>query len=134
MNTSFSTMFLVIQRIEGYDKLVVRWWWAVVAIAALMIILATWRITLAVVRWWRRPQSKPNVLFKQLCRLHKLNKGDLEVFNSLKEKLPNGLNAVILFVDPATWQWKQAEDGNADDSVRKLYTKIFGFPPDKAAS
>jgi hypothetical protein len=125
---------LAIYRIEGYDRLIFRWWWVVMAIVALMILLATWRATVWFILWWNRPRSNPLQLFKHLSRVHGLNSKEIALFNVLKPKLPQGMPVAVLFVDPATWRFQQVDDEKTRDSLAKLYAKIFGFPPEQLGS
>ena len=122
--------WMEIQRIEGYDRLVVRWWWFALAIAALMILLAVWRLIVQIVVWWIKPRSNPQRLFRQLIRLHGLTKYEKSLVKGLAPKLPQGAHAAVLFVDPSSWAWKQVEDTKTRDSLEKLYLKIFGFARD----
>jgi hypothetical protein len=130
MPWSTLTFVLVIQRIEGYDRLIVRWWWFPLAIAALMVLLALWKLTINFARYWKTPRSNPKRLFSQLCRVHSLSKAELALFRLLKERLPKEIDAAVLFVDPATWSWENMNQQGFGPSLEKLYVKIFGFPPD----
>ena len=126
-----STCFSAIQRIEGYDRLIVKWWWGVLAIITLMSLLASWRLTVQIILWWQKPTTSPKSLFKQLVRLHRLNAEEKSLISGLVPKLPSGVPVAILFVDPSSWAWKQVQDPNALESLEKLYAKIFGFPRDR---
>ncbi len=130
MNNEFPGYLSAIQRIEGYDRLIVKWWWAGLAIIALMVLLACWRLTVQLILWWQKPKSNPKGLFKQLARLHRLNNEEKTLISSLSPKLPNGVPSAILFVDPSSWAWKQVQDPNHLESLERLYAKIFGFPRD----
>jgi hypothetical protein len=128
-----SLMFwMALQRIEGYDRLIVRWWWFAVALAALMILLASWKLIVQTLLWWNKPRSNPKRLLQQLSRVHKLTKEELKLFQQLVAKLPSGTHPAILFVDPSSWSWKHVHEMTARQSLEKLYSKIFGFPPDLA--
>ena len=73
----------------------------------------------------------PKSLFKQLSRLHRLSSKEKSVISGLVERLPKGVPAAILFVDPSSWAKKQEEDPAIVELEEKLYTKIFGFPRDR---
>ena len=134
MKHEFSVCFAAIQRIEGYDRLIVKWWWLSLPVLALMVLLAVWRLTLITVLWLQKPRSNPNRLFRQLVRLHRLNIKESSLISRLAQKLPNGLSAAILFADPSCWAWKQVEDPSNVEMLEKLYAKIFGFPRDSLRS
>lgn len=127
----FSICFSAIQRIEGYDRLIVKWSWGVLAIIAFMILLASWRLSVQFIRWWQKPTTSPKSLFKQLVRLHRLSAKEKVLISELAPKLPLGVPVSILFVDPSSWAWKQMQDPNAIEMLEKLYVKIFGFPRDR---
>lgn len=123
-----------IQRIEGYDRLIVKWWWLSLPVLALMVLLAIWRLTLLTVLWWQKPRSNPNGLFRQLARIHRLSAKEKSLISGLAQKLPIGMSAAILFADPSCWAWKQVEDPSNLEKLEKLYAKIFGFPRDSQRS
>ena len=127
----FPVCFTAIQRIEGYDRLIVKWWWGVLAIIALMILLASWRLTVQFILWCQKPKTSPTSLFKQLVRIHRLSAQEKALISGLVPKLPTGVPIAILFVDPSSWAWKQVQDPIAVESLEKLYAKIFGFPRDR---
>lgn len=131
MCSPFSVCFSAIQRIEGYDRLIVKWWWGVLAIIVLMILLAGWRLTVQFILWCQKPITSPKSLFKQLVRLHRLSAEEKSLISGLAPKLPKGVPVAILFVDPSSWAWKQVHDPNALELLEKLYAKIFGFPRDR---
>ena len=131
MCSPFSVCFSAIQRIEGYDRLIVKWWWGVLAIIVLMILLAGWRLTVQFILWCQKPITSPKSLFKQLVRLHRLSAEEKSLISWLAPKLPKGVPVAILFVDPSSWAWKQVQDPNALELLENLYAKIFGFPRDR---
>jgi hypothetical protein len=128
MRTVF--FWMAVQRIEGYDRLIVRWWWFAAAIATLMIVLALWKLVVVFTVWWNRPRVNPIRLFQQLARLHRLTKQEIKLLRNLSAKLPNEVHAAILYVDPATWCWSQIDETDMRNALEKVYEKIFGFPPD----
>ena len=131
MCSPFSVCFSAIQRIEGYDRLIVKWWWGVLAIIVLMILLVGWRLTVQFILWCQKPITSPKSLFKQLVRLHRLSAEEKSLISGLAPQLPKGVPVAILFVDPSSWAWKQVQDPNALELLEKLYAKIFGFPRDR---
>jgi hypothetical protein len=128
-----SLVLLTLQRIEGYDRLILRWWWFAAAIAALMIALAAWKSCFLAIAWWRRPRSNPSRLFQQLSRMHKLTKKETSLLLAHAKKLPELPQSAVLFVDPTCWSWKKVEEESRKQSLANLYAKIFGFPPDTSA-
>jgi len=128
MNLDFCFTFSVIQRISGYDRLIIKWWWVFLPIIALMVLLACWRVVISTVLWWRKPRCRPKNLFLQLGRLHKLNAKEKSLLAGVVAKLPKGIPAAILFADPTTWMWNQETDPQNIAAMEKLYAKIFGFP------
>ena len=131
MNVEFSVFLSTLQRIEGYDRLIVKWWWGGLAIIALMILLACWRLTVQIVLLCQKPRSRPKSLFKQLMRLHRLSANEKSLISRRVARLPTGVPAAILFVDPSCWVKKQDEDPAVVELEEKLYSKIFGFPRDR---
>ena len=131
MNHDSFVVLSTIQRIDGYDRLIVKWWWGGLAIIALMILLACWRLTVQIVLLCQKPRSRPKSLFKQLIRLHRLSAKEKSLISQLVARLPTGAPASILFVDPSYWARKPAEDPVVVELEEKLYTKIFGFPRDR---
>jgi len=127
---SFTVFFSAIYRIEGYDRLIVKWRWAVLAIVALMSLLAFWRVLVLTILWLRKPTENPRKLFKTLSRIHGLSSKEQILILGLVSKLPAGTPKAILFADPSTWAWKKVEDTNSIAPLEKLYAKIFGFPRD----
>jgi hypothetical protein len=125
---------MAIQRIEGYDRLIFKWWWIVPVVAILIALMTVWRGIVLLGLWWRKPRSNSALLFKQLVKLHKLNATEITVFRLLSSKLPTGSSEAILFVDPAAWAWKGVDDPKSRETLEKLYAKIFGFPPDHVVS
>jgi len=130
MNHSATVLLSAIHRIEGYDRLIVKWWWAVLAIVALMSLLAFWRVLVLTILWLRKPTENPRKLFKALARIHRLSSAERTLILGLLPTLPAGTPEAILFVDPSTWAWKKVEDPNSIVLLEKLYAKIFGFPRD----
>ena len=130
MNHSATLFFSAIYRIEGYDRLIIKWWWAVPAIVALMSLLAFWRVLVLTILWLRKPTENPRKLFKTLARIHRLSSIERRLILVLVPKLPAGTPIAILFADPSTWAWKKVEDTNSIAPLEKLYVKIFGFPRD----
>jgi len=130
MNHSAAVFFSAIYRIEGYDRLFVKWWWAVLAIVALMSLLAFWRVLVLTILWLRKPTENPRKLFKMLARIHGLSTIERKLILVLVPKLPAETPIAILFADPSTWAWKKVEDTNSIAPLEKLYVKIFGFPRD----
>ena len=128
---SLSFCFSAIQHIEGYDRLIVKWWWGVLAIIAFMSLLASWRLTVQIILWWQKPTKSSKSLFKQLVRLHRLSAVEKSAMNGLVPKLPAGVPVAILFVDPSSWAWNQVQDPTAIEQLEKLYAKIFGFPRER---
>ena len=126
----FSAIFSAIYRIEGYDRLIIKWWWAVLAIVVLMFLMACWRVLVLIITWFRKPTENPKKLFKTLTRLHRLTAAERALIQGLVPKLPSGIPDAILFADPSSWAWKKVEDPNAIAPLEKLYAKIFGFPRD----
>ncbi|MEQ1824368.1 MAG: hypothetical protein ABL921_00395 [Pirellula sp.] len=122
---------MTVQRIEGYDRLIMRWWWFLAILAALMIVLALWKGVVLLLVWWKKPRANPTRLFRQLCRMHELTKNEALLLRSLAKKLPRGTQSSILFVDPLCWNWSQTDKGEQKLTLEKLYAKIFGFPPDR---
>lgn len=131
MNHEFFVCLSSIQRIEGYDRLIVKWWWGGLAIIAMMVLLACWRLTVQIVLLCQKPRSRPNSLFKELIRLHRLSAKEKSLISGLVARLPAGVPAAILFVDPSCWARKQEGDPVIAELEEKLYAKIFGFPRDR---
>jgi hypothetical protein len=127
-------MLMAIQRIEGYDRLIFKWWWLIPLVAALIALMTIWRGIVLIALWWKKPRANNGLLFKQLVKLHKLSASEIALFRLLSGKLPSGSSEAILFVDPATWVWKGVEDPKSREMLEKLYAKIFGFPPDHVVS
>lgn len=124
-----SPIWMSVQRIEGYDRIIMRWWWFIALIAALMILLALWKSLTLLIAWFKRPRSNPRRLFSQLVRIHKLNKKEKILLNALRKKLPDAHQHALIFVEPTVWPWANIEeDGRAN--LAALFQKIFGFPPD----
>ena len=123
-------LFSAIQRIAGYDRLAIKWWWRVQAVVAMMLLLASWRVSVLAILWLRKPTKNPKSLLKMLVRLHGLSLKERKLILGLASKLPFETPAAILFADPSRWAWKQVEDPNTIASLEKLYAKIFGFPRD----
>ena len=134
MNNEIPICLFAILRIEGYDRLIVKWWWLGLAIIALMVLLACWRLTVQLILWWKKPRSRPGSLFRQLARVHRLNAREKALIFRLAPQLPRGVPAAILFADPSSWTWNQIKEPTALDSLEKLYVKIFGFPRDRLVS
>ena len=134
MIDEFPVSISAILRIEGYDHLIVKWWWVGLAIIALMVLLASWRLTVQVILWWNKPRSKPRGLLRQLVRVHRLNSEERALISRLSPLLPRGVPASILFADPSSWAWNQIKEPTVLDSLEKLYVKIFGFPRDRVGS
>jgi hypothetical protein len=122
-----------IQRIEGYDRVLFKWWYVALPIAALMIALAIWKATVILVAWVRKPSDCPNKLFRRLAKLHRLNREELELLTVLSETLPSDVPGSVLFVEPTSWAWNQEPIANKVDLGEKLFAKIFGFPPERLA-
>jgi hypothetical protein len=120
-----------VQRIEGYDRLLFQWWWIGLPLAALMILLALWRCCVLMLQWWRKPRLNPIRLYQQLLRIHQLNRSERQQIKELSKRLPMHVQASILFVDPSSWAWPEANAASAIESFEKLFLKIFGFPPDR---
>ncbi len=117
-----------IYRIEGYDRLAIKWWWwAALAVVALMVLLACWRLVVITIMWLQKPTENPKRLYKTLARLHRLTATEKVLLSGLIRKLPTGTPDSILFADPSTWAWQQVEDPNTIAPLEKLYAKIFGF-------
>ncbi len=123
-------LFAAIYRIEGYNRLIIKWWWLVPAVVAMMFLLACWRVSVLAILWLRKPSKNPKSLLKTLVRLHGLSLKERKLILGLASKLPLETPAAILFADPSRWAWKQVEDSNTIASLEKLYAKIFGFPRD----
>ncbi len=134
MNDEIPVCLSAILRIEGYDRLIVKWWWLGLAIIALMVLLASWRLSVQIILWWKKPRSNPRALFRQLVRVHRLNAKEKALIYGLATKLPRGVPAAILFADPSSWAWNQIKEPMLLDSMEKLYAKIFGFPRDRLGS
>ena len=134
MGYSSPVLFSAIQRIAGYDRLVIKWWWLVLAVVALMFLLACWRVLVLTIVWLRKPTKSPKRLLKTLARLHGLSAKERKLILALASKLPGKTHAAILFADPSKWAWKQVEDPNAIAPLEKLYAKIFGFSRDHQAT
>ena len=134
MIDKFPVRFTAILRIEGYDRLIVKWWWVGLAIISLMVLLASWRLTLHAILWWNKPRSKPRGLLRQLVRVHRLNSKERALISRLAPTLPRGVPVAILFADPSSWAWNQIKEPTVLDSMEKLYVKIFGFPRDRLGS
>jgi hypothetical protein len=134
MIDAFPSIFSAILRIEGYDRLIVKWWWVGLAILSLMILLASWRLTVQVILWWEKPRSKPKGLLRQLVRVHRLSSKERALISRLAPLLPRGVPVAILFADPSSWAWNQIKEPTVLDSMEKLYVKIFGFPRDRSGS
>lgn len=128
MTLDYFSCFSVIQRITGYDRLIIQWWWVFLPIIALMVLLACWRVLVGSVLWWRKPRSRPKNLFLQLTRIHRLSAKERSLLAGIVAKLPKGIPASILFADPTTWSWQQETDPKIIAAMEKLYAKIFGFP------
>lgn len=123
-----------IQRIEGYDRVLFKWWWLTLPVAALMIALAIWKAVVLLIAWLRMPSDCPNKLFHQLARLHHLSREELRWITQLSEKLPPEIPRPGLFVEPRCWIWSQPPVANQAEVGEKLFEKIFGFPPDRPSS
>ena len=134
MIDKFPVRFTAILRIEGYDRLIVKWWWVGLAIISLMVLLASWRLTLHAILWWNKPRSKPKGLLRQLVRVHRLSSKERALISRLAPTLPRGVPVAILFADPSSWAWNQIKEPTVLDSMEKLYVKIFGFPRDRLGS
>ncbi len=134
MIDKFPVSFSAILRIEGYDRLIVKWWWVGLAIISLMVLLASWRLTLHAILWWNKPRSKPKGLLRQLVRVHRLSSKERALISRLAPTLPRGVPVAILFADPSSWAWNQIKEPTVLDSMEKLYVKIFGFPRDRLGS
>jgi len=134
MIDAFPVSFSAILRIEGYDRLIVKWWWVGLAIIALMVLLASWRLTVQVILWCNKPRSKPRGLLQQLVRVHRLSVKERALISRLAPLLPRGVPVAILFADPSSWAWNQIKEPTVLDSLEKLYAKIFGFPRDREGS
>jgi hypothetical protein len=128
MNLDLSFCFSAIHRITGYDRLILKWWWAFLPIIAFMVLLACWRVLVSFVLWYRKPRSRPKNLFLQLARVHRLTTKEKSLLAGLAAKLPKGMPPAILFADPTTWTWKQDTDPKVMATMEKMYAKIFGFP------
>ena len=122
--------WMAILRIEGYDRLIVRWWWLALGLAALMILLALWRLIVQLLFRYTKPRSNPKRLLHQLIRLHGLTHEERILVDEMAPSLPSGTYPAILFVDPGSWSWKRVNDAKSREAMGKMYTKIFGFPPD----
>jgi hypothetical protein len=123
-----------IQRIEGYDRLLFKWWWLTLPVAALMIALAIWKAISLLVSWIRKPSDSPNKLFHSLAKVHNLTREELQLLTLMSEKLPAEMPRPVLFVEPSCWAWNQAPMVDKVDLGEKLFQKIFGFPPDRSQS
>ncbi len=134
MIDKFPVRFSAILRIEGYDRLIVKWWWVGLAIISLMVLLASWRLTVHAILWWNKPRSKPRGLLRQLVRVHRLHSKERALISRLAPTLPRGVPVAILFADPSSWAWNQIKEPTVLDSMEKLYVKIFGFPRDRLGS
>ncbi len=119
-----------IRRIEGYDRVVVKWWWIVLPVIALMVLLACWRLAVLLVLWWQKPRANPNRLFRQLARIHGLTANERTLVAKLQPVLPSGAPLAVLFADPSSWVWKKIADPKVVEPLEKLYVKIFGFSRD----
>ena len=128
MPLDFCIPFSVIYRIEGYYRLIIKWWWVFLPIIALMVLLACWRVLVGVVLWWQKPRCRPKNLFLKLARIHRLNAKEKSLLEGIVAKLPKGIPAAVLFADPTTWTWQQETDPKVIAAMEKLYAKIFGFP------
>ncbi len=131
--------FADILRIEGYDRIIFKWWWIGLPIIALMVLLACWRLTVQAILFWKKPRSKPKALFRQLARIHGLSRSEKSLLARLKPTLPRDTPLAVLFADPSTWAWKQLVDArmvepHSLEQLEKLYLKIFGFPRDQQGS
>jgi len=123
-----------IQRIEGYDRLLFKWWWLTLPVAALMIALAIWKVISLLVSWIRKPSESPIKLFRRLAKVHNLTREELQLLTLMSEKLPAEMPGSVLFVEPSYWVWNQAPMVDKVDLGEKLFQKIFGFPPDRSLS
>lgn len=139
MQSVHSLSLAEIYRIEGYDRLIFKWWWIGLPIIALMVLLACWRLTVQTVLWWQKPRSNHNGLFRQLARIHGLSQQERSLIARLKPTLPSGAPLAVLFADPSSWAWKQLVDPQiieprVFEQLEKLYLKIFGFPRDQVGT
>jgi len=133
MTNAVTICLLAIQRIEGYDRLIFKWWWLGLAVVALMILLACWQAILQVVLWWQKPTFNPERLFSRLASLHQLSRQERVLIAGFTTNLKRGLPPAILFADPSSWEWSRIEDPNVIPLLEKLHLKIFGFPRDGKA-
>jgi hypothetical protein len=130
---AYESIFLLaeILRIEGYDRVTLKWWWFLLPIIALMVLLACWRLTVQLIQIWMRPRANPTGLFRLLAGVHRLNKAERALISKLKCTLPSGAPLALLFADPSCWAWKKITDPRTIEPLEKLYLKIFGFPRDQ---
>jgi len=126
--------FAAIQRLEGYDRILFQWSWVGWAVATLMVLLASWKLVVISIQWWHKPRSNPLRLLNQLAHAHRLSRVEKALLNEITSSHPSGAQAAILFIDPSAWSWKQIQDPKTLESAKKLYAKIFGFPPDEMLS
>ena len=134
MIDAFPVSFSAILRIEGYDRLIVKWWWVGLAIISLMVLLASWRLTVQVILWSNKPRSRPRSLLRLLVKAHRLSAKERALISRLAPLLPRGVPVAILFADPSSWAWNQIKEPKVLVSLEKLYVKIFGFPRDRSSS
>jgi hypothetical protein len=134
MLPDFLNVLAAIQRIEGYDRLLFKWWWLTLPVAALMIALAIWKGVYLLISWIRKPSDNPHKLFRRLAKLHRLTQEELQLLTLMSEKLPAEIPRPVLFVEPSIWTWNQAPIAEKVDLGEKLFEKIFGFPPDRSPS
>lgn len=127
-------IFAAIQRIEGYDRLLFKWWWLTLPVAALMIALAIWKAISLLVSWIRKPSESPVKLFRSLAKVHNLTREELQLLTLMSEKLPAEMPRPVLFVEPSCWAWNQDPIVDQVELGEKLFQKIFGFPPDRSLS
>jgi len=131
MGSPSQLLWAEILRIEGYDRVPMKWWWFGLPIIALMVLLASWRMTVQLVQWWLQPRLDPNGLFRQLARLHGLNTKERSLLSELGSTLPSAAPIAVLFADPSSWAWKKVPDQKGIQPLEELYLKIFGFPRDQ---
>ena len=134
MLPDFFQVLAAIHRIEGYDRLLFKWWWLTLPVAALMMVLAIWKVVSLLISWIRKPSDNPQQLFRRLSKLHRLTQEELQLLTLMSEKLPAEVPHSVLFVEPSFWTWNQGPMVDKVDLREKLFEKIFGFPPDRSAS
>ncbi len=123
-----SHFFVGIMRLQGYDNLPLSSLWIVVGLSTLVGLLGVWRVAILLGRWWYKPTNNASRLWKQLVRIHSLNRAEEKSMKLLAVRLGWG-NGSSLFVDPSSWSWETRSSDLDIPAQTSAFEKVFGFPP-----